>query len=134
MKDINTVCIIGRLTREISEQDYGYAGGIQRLNISITCYESTKIDSQWGERANYFDVTIFGKTAEVLRQYLHTGKQVAVIGRLQQQRWEKDGKRHSKVVIIAQSVQLLGGQSQSTQPSLSGNDSYDDDFDDAIPF
>lgn len=134
MKDINTICIIGRLTREIGAQDYGYAGGTARLNISIACNESIKNGSEWAERASFFDITIFGKTAEVLRQYLHKGQRVAVLGKLQQQRWEKDGKQHSKVVIIAQSVQLLGSQSQATQPSLSGNDGYDDGFDDAIPF
>jgi single-strand DNA-binding protein len=46
---------------------------------------------------------------------LTKGKQVAIEGRLNQERWEKDGQKHSRVKIIATSIQLLGGGKKEEQ-------------------
>lgn len=110
MTDINTVNIIGRLTRDIGERDFGYtSGGTARLSMSIAVNRSERNGDQWSDRASFFDVTVWGKTAEGIRQYLSRGKQVAVCGYLDQQRWEKDGQKRSRVCIVASQVQLLGG-------------------------
>ena len=109
MTDLNHVIEIGRLTRDISERDLGYTtGGTARLNFSIAVNRSEKRGGEWADRVSFFDVTVWGKTAEKIRPYLHKGKQIAIDGYLDQQRWEKDGQKFSKVVIIADSVQLLG--------------------------
>lgn len=116
MTDINHVIVIGRLTRDISERDFAYTtGGTARLNLSIAVNRSEKCNRQWTDKASFFDVTIWGKTAENIKAYLHKGKQIAVDGYLDQQRWEKDGVKYSKVVIIADSVQLLGGSENGQQ-------------------
>ena len=140
MTDLNHVIEIGRLTRDISERDFAYTtGGTARLNLSIAVNRSEKRNGAWQDKVSYFDVTVWGKTAENIRPYLHKGKQIAIDGYLDQQRWEKDGVKYSKVVIIADSVQLLGGNEQSApqaqqpagdyQPAGSG-----DDFSEDIPF
>ena len=109
MTDLNHVIEIGRLTRDISERDFGYTtGGTARLNLSIAVNRSEKRNGAWQDKVSYFDVTVWGKTAENIKPYLYKGKQIAVDGYLDQQRWEKDGQKFSKVVIIADNVQLLG--------------------------
>ena len=116
MTDLNHVIEIGRLTRDISERDYGYTtGGTARLNLSIAVNRSEKRGGEWADKVSFFDVTVWGKTAENIRPYLHKGKQIAVDGYIDQQRWEKDGIKYSKVVIIADSVQLLGGNESAPQ-------------------
>ena len=113
MNDINHTIVIGRLVRN---GDFGYiTSGTARLNISIAVNESRKGQNGWTDYPNYFDVTIWGKTAENLKPYLIKGKQVAIEGHLQQQRWEKDGQKFSKVVIIADNVQLLSGNENGQQ-------------------
>ena len=141
MTDINDLVIIGRLTRNISGSDFGYTtGGTARLNLSIAVNRSEKLNGQWTDKASFFDVTVWGKTAENIKSYLYKGKQIAVDGYLDQQRWVKDGKNFSKVVIVADSVQLLGGNENAQQsapqqpaegyaPAGSG-----DDFPEDIPF
>ena len=52
---------------------------------------------------------------ENLTPYLIKGKQVAIEGHLQQQRWEKDGQKFSKIVIIADNVELCGGREGNGQ-------------------
>lgn len=117
---INKVIEIGRLTRDIGERDFSYtSNGKAKLNISIA------VDNGYGDKKSvyFFDVTIWGKTAENLKPYLGKGKQVALTGRLTQDTWEKDGVKHSKVYITADEVQLLGGNgAQSSAPADDDDD------------
>lgn len=139
MTDLNHVIEIGRLTRDISERDFGYTtGGTARLNLSIAVNRSEKRNGAWQDKVSYFDVTVWGKTAENIKPYLHKGKQIAVDGYLDQQRWEKDGVKYSKVVIIADNVQLLGGNESAPQAQQPAGDYQSagsgDDFPEDIPF
>ena len=139
MTDLNHVIEIGRLTRDISGRDFGYTtGGTARLNLSIAVNRSEKRNGAWQDKVSYFDVTVWGKTAENIKAYLHKGKQIAVDGYLDQQRWEKDGVKYSKVVIIADSVQLLGGNESAPQAQQPAGEYQSagsgDDFPEDIPF
>lgn len=134
MTDINTLTIIGRLA---SNCDLAYtAGGTARLNLSIAVNRSQKSGGEWSDKASFFDVTVWGKTAENISPYLSKGKQIAVQGYLDQQRWEKDGQRFSKVCIIAEQVQLLGGKDAGVKQQAQGytEAGSDDDFQEEIPF
>ncbi len=116
MTDVNRVNIIGRLTRDITSDERSFAylpNGTARANVSIAVNRSRKNGDQWVDEVSYFDVTIWGKTAENLKPYLQKGKQIAVDGYLRQDRWEKDGQKNSRVVIIAENVQLLGGKTEN---------------------
>ena len=139
MTDLNHVIEIGRLTRDISERDFAYTtAGKARLNLSIAVNRSEKRGGEWADKVSFFDVTVWGKTAENIRPYLHKGKQIAVYGYLEQQRWEKDGQKFSKVVIVANTVQLLGGNENNAAPQEPAGDyqsaGSDDDFPEDIPF
>ena len=57
---------------------------------------------------------------ESIHKYMIKGKQVAVSGRLQQQRWQKDGQNYSKVVVVANYVQLFGSAQGNSQSAPSG--------------
>src|SRR5574344_2473620 len=116
MTDINHVVLIGRLTRDLGSDEKSFAylpSGQARANVSIAVNRSRKQGDQWVDEVNYFDVTIWGKTAENLKPYLLKGKQIAVEGYLKQDRWEKDGQKFSKVSVVANNVQLLGGKSDN---------------------
>lgn len=117
MTDLNHVVVIGRLTRDLGtdERSFGYLpSGQARANISLAVNRSKKQGEQWVDEVSFFDITIFGKTAENLKTYLTKGKQICVEGHLQQDRWEKDGQKFSRIVIIADNVQLLGGKSENS--------------------
>ncbi len=118
--DLNHVVLVGRLTRDVGsdERSFGYeANGQARANLSIAVNRSRKDSAtgNWVEEANFFDVTLWGKQAENLKPYLTKGKQIAVDGYLKQDRWQKDGQNFSRVTIVANNVQLLGGRSDGGQ-------------------
>lgn len=143
--DINSVVLVGRLTRD-AEMRYTN-GGMAICKFSIAVNRRKRSGEQWTDEASFFDIAMFGKSAEAVQQYLVKGKQVAVQGELRQNRWEQDGQTRSKVEIAAQTVELLGG------PASGGSggggvrkgaaskpfEQYDsvpgpEDFDDDIPF
>ena len=145
MTDTNKVFLIGRLTRDLGadERSFGYIGnGTARANVSIAVNRSKKNGDTWSDEVHYFDVTIWGKTAENLKPYLTKGKQICVEAHLQQERWEKDGQKHSRVAIVADNVQLLGGKSEGgaapqSAPAPQNDGGYEPqsgDFPEDIPF
>lgn len=141
MQDLNHWIGIGRLTRDLgaNEKDFGYVGnGQARANISIAVNHSKKQGEEWVTEADFFDVTIWGKQAESLKPYLKKGTQICVDGHLKQDKWQKDGQNFSKVSIVADNVQLLGGgkkdgSTTSSSPKQQGFDPADG-FPEDVPF
>ena len=110
-RDLNSVLIVGRIC---SDPEFKVTpNGKELLKFRLAN------NSAYSDDANFFDVTIWGKTAAALKEYLLKGKQIATQGRLQQKRWEtKDGQKRSQVGIVAENVQLLGGNKpQDNAPS-----------------
>jgi len=118
--DLNHVILIGRLTRD-AELKYT-ANGMAVCKFSLAVNRRKKQGDQWVEEGNFFDITLWGRSGEAINQYLIKGKQVAVEGELRQDRWEQDGQPRSKVAVVANNVQLLGGGSQGgvSQGGVSG--------------
>lgn len=143
MTDLNHVVLIGRLTQDLGadERSFGYvANGNARANVAIAVNRSKKTESGYVDEVNFFEVTIWGKTAENLKPYLLKGKQICIEGHLKQDRWEKDGQKQSRVTIVADNVQLLGGKDggQQSAPAPQNSSGYTEDsssdFPEDIPF
>lgn len=114
--DLNTVAIVGRLTRT---NDLRFTNsGYQICSFSIAVNKSRKqADGTWQEQAHFFECTYFGKAAEGVSPWLVQGQQVAIQGSLEQSTWEKDGQKHSKVVIIVSQLTLIGSKKEGNRQS-----------------
>lgn len=142
MANLNHVVLIGRLTRDAELKYISTGTAVAKASIAVN--KRKKVNDQWVDEPNYFDVVIWGKTAENLNQYLQKGKEISVQGELHQNRWSHDGQNRSKIEIVAQDIQLLGGsgsgqkdRSQAHSTQSGGNFDNDlpvDDFEDYIPF
>lgn len=120
--DLNSVQLIGRLTKD-SEARVTQNGSYV-LSFSIAVNKRMKKGDTWEDDPNYFDIASYSKGAEALAQYLVKGRQVAIEGSLKQQRWNgEDGRARSRVMIIADSVQLLS-QSGSSEQASEGYQQY----------
>lgn len=136
MGDLNSVILIGNMTRD-AELKYTSSGtAVARLGIATNT--RFKRGDQWEDQAHFFDAVLWGRTAEAVSQYLTKGKQVAIVGELRQNRWEdrETGQRRSKVEINVRRLQLLGGRDDgggsATGPAR--QESPTNDFEDDIPF
>ncbi|MBK5199970.1 MAG: single-stranded DNA-binding protein [Spirochaetaceae bacterium] len=117
--DLNSVALVGRLTRAC---DMRYTNsGYQICSFSIALTKSRKqADGTWQEQAHFFECTYFGKVAEAVSQYLQKGQQVAIQGSLEQQTWETNGQKRSKVIVIVNSLTLIGRPSNQTSGQNAG--------------
>ena len=118
MQNINSVVLEGNIVRDIGEKDFGFVGGengIAKLTTTIAVNRSTKKNGEWVDEPSFFDVVLWGKTAENLKPYLVKGKGLMVQGSLVQDRWEKDGQKKSRIYVNADVVRLGGGKEKSEQ-------------------
>ena len=146
MADLSVAVLVGRLTRD-SELKYTNSGSAV-CHFSVATSAKRKKGDQWVEEASFWDVELWGKQGESLNQYLVKGKLVAVEGSMRQDRWEQDGQPRMKVIVSANTVQLLGGGQQQGQqapaqsqtkpqgrnPAQPASVGTSDDFLDDIPF
>ena len=112
MTDLNDVILIGRITKDCGadERSFSFVGnGTAKAVVSLAVNRSVKKGDSWEDEVSYIDCEIWGKTAENLKDKLVKGKQVCIHGYLKQDRWEKDGQKQSRLKVVAETVQLLGG-------------------------
>lgn len=102
----NKLFVIGRLTK--AAEATTTPTGTSVVNISLAVSERVKAkEDEYAERANFFDVTFFGNYAKACLNSLTKGREIAVQGKLHQDRWEKDGKKYSRVVIYGEELEIL---------------------------
>ena len=135
MRDINSVVLVGRLTKDAALKYT--SGGTAISSFSIAVNRSVKSGDEWKDEASFFDVSYLGKAAEGVNKYLTKGQQVALEGELRQDRWEQDGQTRSKVVVNASNVRLVGSADSpnhaARQQETARDAQVSDPFDD-LPF
>lgn len=108
--DLNSIQIIGRLTRDLGTQknDFGYLKNQTAFGrFDIATKRTKKEGNEYKDEVSFFEVIAYGKIIENLKPYLLKGKQICVNGELKQDRWQKNGQFFSKVYILANEIHLL---------------------------
>lgn len=103
-RSINQVILMGRLTRDPETRTTPSGKTVTTFSLAVD--RQTQDD-----QADFFDVTAWEKTGELVAQYLSKGRRCLVQGRLRQDSWDdKDtGKKRSKVEVVANDVTFLDG-------------------------
>src|SRR5436190_17645940 len=110
MANINRVVLVGNLTKDPELRHTPSGTAVCSLRVAVNSRRRDE-SGQWGDKPNYFDVSIFGNQAESSAQYLSKGRPVGIDGRLDWREWEaQDGSKRQAVQIIAESVQFLGSR------------------------
>ena len=104
---INRVILTGNLTRS---PELRAAASTSVLKLGLAVNDRRKVDGELTDAANFVDVTVFGNRAESLAGLLNKGDRIGVDGKLRWSSWEKDGEKRSKLEVVADDVELLGGK------------------------
>ena len=112
MSDQNSFHFIGRLTRP-AELKYIGQNNTACATFSLAVNRWNRAKEQ--EDVSYFDFSFYGQAAANIIKYMEKGKQLSVKGFCKQDRWEKDGEKHSKISFIVTEVQFLGGNKNSSE-------------------
>lgn len=113
MASLNRVFLMGNLTRdpEIRHTPKGTAVGDLAMAINMS-YRTA--EGQDKDEVCYVDIVVWGRQAEICKDYLSKGSPVFVEGRLQYDQWETNqGDKRSRLRVRADRVQFLGRGSGS---------------------
>ena len=102
---INKAIVFGNLTRDPELR--ALPSGAQVCSFSIATNRTyKKADGQKQEEVEFHNIVVFGRQAENCAQYLKKGSTAYVEGRIKTRSWEKDGAKHYKTEINADTVQF----------------------------
>ncbi len=130
MASYNRVILLGNLVRDI-ELRYTTSRFAVCQNAIAVNDRRKNAAGDWVDEVSFVDVTFFGRTAEVVAEYLSKGSPIFVEGRLKQDTWEKDGQKRSKLYVIVDRMQLIGNRSDkgtaAPKTQQTNNARYSDD-------
>lgn len=103
---MNTVFLIGRLTKDVELRYIASTGkAVARFTLAVDRAFAKKEDEV---TADFFNIVVWGKTAENCANYLAKGRMLAVRGRLQNNNYtDKSGVKQYAVEIIAEEVKFI---------------------------
>jgi len=112
MASFNRVILVGNLTRDI-ELRYT-PGGMAVTDMGLAVNDRRKNQAgEWIDETTFLDVTLWGRQAEIANEYLSKGSPILIEGRLKLDTWEQDGQKRSKLRVVGERMQMLGGKAGS---------------------
>ena len=149
MAGVNKVIVLGKLGADPELRSSPSGVTTCRLSIATSMNWTDKSSGEKKEKTEWHRVVFFGRSAEVIDQYLKKGQQLYIEGRLQTSKYEKDGIERYSTDIIGESFNFISGSgssssnnanqlandmNQDTSSSNKQEKPNTDDFDDDIPF
>lgn len=122
---LNKVFLYGNLTRDPELK--ALPGGSQVANFGLATNRSFKDkNGQRQEATEFHNIVAFGRTAEVIAQYVKKGRPLFVDGRITTRSWDdkETGKKNYRTEIVVENFQFGadGGKGGSGAPSNSAHD------------
>ncbi len=109
MASFNRVVLVGNLTRDVELRRTPQGTAVTDIGLAVN--DRVKRNDEWVDEANFFDITLWGRTAEVASEFLSKGSSVLIEGRLKYETWtQEDGSKRSKVKVVGERMQMLGGR------------------------
>jgi single-strand DNA-binding protein len=109
MASFNRVVLLGNITRDIEVKYLQSGMAVTELGLAVNDRRKNQ-QGEWVEETTFVDITLWGRTAEVAGEYLGKGSQVLIEGRLKLDTWETDGQKRSKLRVVGERMQMLGGK------------------------
>ena len=122
MASINKAILIGNLGRD-PELRYTPSGqAVASFSIATTSrWKNQNGENQ--ESTEWHNIVLWGRMAELAKEYLAKGRSVYIEGRIQTRSYQdKDGVTKYRTEIVGQQMQFLGGRSDSGGGSSSSSD------------
>lgn len=135
MASLNRVFLMGNLTRD-PQLKYTQSGlAVCDFGLAVNRKYRTG-QGEDREETLFVDITVFARQAETASEYLSKGRPVFIEGRLKFDQWTNaEGQKRSKLSVVADRVQFLGGRPGGAAPAAATQEQPDDDSaDDDIPF
>lgn len=126
---MNVIAIKGRLTRDPELSSFKNSNGDNRA----VCRFSVAVNRDYGDDADFFNCSIFGKRAEVIDKYFAKGSEIVCQGRMEQNKYkDKDDNDRTTWNLIVRDFDFCGkkSDSDSNEPKADGFEQIEED----VPF
>lgn len=116
MASLNKIFLLGNLTRDTELRYLPSGSAVCEFGLAVN-RRYTANNGQERDETCFIDVSVWGKQAETCDRYLQKGSSLLVEGRLQMDQWQdrETGKTRSKLKVIAERTQFIGGRPQGGQ-------------------
>lgn len=124
---LNKCILIGNLTK--TPELKVLPSGIKVVNFSLATNRSWKDkDGQKKEDVEFHNLVAFGKTAEIIEQWIKKGDQIYIEGRLQTRNWEdkETGKKLYRTEVIVDTFQFGAKRGKAEEKDKNGTEAVDD--------
>jgi len=110
MASFNKVILMGNLTRDPELRYTPKGTAIAKIGVAVNRVWTNDAGEK-KEEVTFVDVDVFGRTAENVGQYMRKGRPILIEGRLKLDQWDdkQTGQKKSKMGVVAETVQFLGG-------------------------
>lgn len=103
----NKVFLMGNLTRDVELRHTSGNSAVANLGLAVNRRYRTQ-SGENREEVTFVDCEAWGRTAEVMSQYLSKGRPVFIEGRLKLDQWEgRDGSKQSKLRVVIENFQFI---------------------------
>jgi len=139
MASFNKVLLIGNLTRDPEVRATPKGTTVCSFSLAMNRRYRTE-GGEDRDETTFVDIESYGKQAELIGKYLSKGRPLMVEGRLKLDSWEKNGEKRSRLKVVMENFQFMGGRDdnsgsdyESVSPASRRSSSSVED-DDEIPF
>jgi single-strand DNA-binding protein len=110
MASFNKVILMGNLTRDPELRYTPKGTAVAKIGLAVNRVWTNEAGEK-KEDVTFVDVDIFGRTAENVGQYMRKGRPILIEGRLKLDQWDdkQTGQKKSRLGVVAETVQFLGG-------------------------
>ncbi len=110
-KGFNKVTLLGNLTRDPELRTTPNGQNVCSFALAVNrSWKNQAGETQ--EAVDFFDCVAWGKAGEIINQYVQKGRPLLVSGRLSSRSWEQDGQKRSKVEVVVEDFNFIGGQGE----------------------
>ncbi|MGC8548648.1 MAG: single-stranded DNA-binding protein [Acidobacteriaceae bacterium] len=114
-KSVNKVILLGNVGKDPEIKFATSGNAIASFSLATTERFKDKNSGEWQDRTEWHALTAFGKTAEIIRDYVKKGSKLYVEGSLRTSSWEdkQSGQKRYKTEILVNDISLLSGRDDS---------------------
>lgn len=132
MASLNSISLIGNAGKDCDLRYSKNGTAVGQFSLAVNDRRRTQ-EGEYEDHTEWFGITLFGKTAESVSQYIRKGKPVYVEGKLQSREWEdREGGKHFSLEVLASNIVLLGSRDED-EPAPRSAGKKIEDLDD-LPF
>ena len=121
---LNKAIIYGNLTRDPELKSLPSGSAVASFGVATNRTWKDK-DGSKKESTEFHNCVAFGRTAEVIAQYMKKGKPIYIEGRIQTRSWEgkEDGKKQYRTEVVVETFQFGPSTRDGQDSGTSAQDS-----------